>query len=700
MTKARILVVEDEVIVARDLQRTLTRLGYDVPAIAASGEEAVERVAATKPDLVLMDIHLSGEMDGIAAADQIRQRDGLPVVFLTAYSDEATFRRAQITAPYGYVLKPFEERELEIAVDIALYRHRVESKLRRMEDWLATTLRSIGDAVIATDLAGLITFMNERAEALTGWSAAAAAGCPLHQVLRLVREADHSPLDSLVERVRREEVVIEIGPASLLLARDGAELPVDDSAAPIRDQAGNITGFVIVFRDISVRKQVEDDLRYSAVHDALTGLPNRALLMDRLAQAFELSRRRPEHQFAVLYLDLDHLKLINDSLGHLAGDQVLISVARRLEDSLRSADTVARLGGDEFVILLSQVSGAREAVHVAERIQQSMLAPIRVDGRDVTAALSLGIALSGPGYAQPEHLLRDADAALYKSKALGKGQYVLFDAGLHAGAVELLEMETGLGQAVAREEFRVHYQPIVWLASGQVRGYEALLRWQHPRRGLLLPADFLELAEETGQLMAIGQWVLRQACRQAQAWPAPPGAPVALSVSVNLSHKQFWQPGLMEQVAGALAETGLGPGRLCLEMTEGVIGNGQPAIEILQRLHGLGVQLHLDDFGAGYSSLSMLHHAPLDRLKIGRSLIQPLAGPAAEREPDASVRTLLILARELHLPASATGIETNEQAGFLQAFGCEYGQGFLYGRGEDLTPRPPSLKNGKGERTT
>ena len=423
MAKARIVVVEDEMIVARDLQSTLIRLGYEVPAMAASGEEALVKVAAVRPDLVLMDIHLAGEMDGITAAEHIRQHDGLPVVFLTAHSDPATFQRAQLSQPYGFVTKPFEERELEIAVNMALYRHEVETKLAHMERWLATTLRSIGDAVMATDLDGAVTFMNQQAETLTGWSLADARARPLSEVLRLVQAADHAPVGDLVARVLAENAVIELGPNTLLLARDGGELPVDNSAAPIRDQAGSVSGFVIVFRDITARKQAEAQLRYSAVHDPLTGLANRALLMDRLEHAFEHARRHTEHQFAVLYLDLDGFKAINDSLGHLTGDQVLVAVARRLEASLRAEDTVARVGGDEFVILLESIIDLRGAAYVAARIQQNMAAPMPTEGPAVTVGISIGIAMYGPDDQQATDILRDADAAMYQAKQEGKARF-------------------------------------------------------------------------------------------------------------------------------------------------------------------------------------------------------------------------------------------------------------------------------------
>jgi diguanylate cyclase (GGDEF)-like protein/PAS domain S-box-containing protein len=682
MPKARIVIVEDEVIIARDIQRTLIRLGYEVPALAISAEDALAYVASMRPDLVLMDIHLSGKTDGITAAAQIQNISALPVIYLTAHSDEATLRRASVTGPYGYILKPFEERELEIAVDIALYRHGIESKLRHMERWLSTTLKSIGDAIVVTGTDGSISFMNRTAEGLTGWDEAQALGRRFDEVLPLVHEHSRAPLESPVERVLREQRVLELDSNTILIARNGTEMPVDDSAAPIRDDHGHITGVVVIFRDITARKQVEQQLRHIAMHDALTGLPNRALLMDRMAHAFDRARRHAHYRFAVLYLDLDRFKIINDSLGHLFGDQVLIVIARLLESGLRAEDTVARVGGDEFVVLMDDISGVRDALLVADRIHQALLSPIHVDEHEIYTAASIGIVLSGPNYQQPNDILRDADAALYQAKALGKGRYVLFDIDLHDRAMRLLRMENDLRRALARAEFRIHYQPIIALENGRVHGFEALIRWQHPERGLLMPGEFLALAEETGTLVAISEWMLREACKQIVAWQSQHPQNADLTISINLSNSQFWQPDLPMQVTRVLAETKIRPSRLCLEITESVIGERSAAIAALERLHLLGVQLHVDDFGTGYSSLSMLHNMPIDTLKIDRSFVQSL-DPAQANE-SAIVRTIILLAQALRLAVIAEGIETAEHATYLKGLGCEYGQGYWFSR--PLTP--------------
>jgi len=681
MSNVRIMVVEDEVIIAQDIQRTLIKLGYDVPLFVTSAEVALEQVSVLRPDLVLMDIHLNGDMDGIAAAEEIRRRDRLPVVFLTAHSDEATLSRAKITEPYGYVLKPFEERELQIAVDIALYRHRSEFRLKQMERWLSTTLMSIGDGVIATDMDGAITFMNRVAEVLTGWPQAEARGRPFTEVLRLVDMKTRNGVDSLVERVLDDNLIIELEPDTVLITREGRDIPVDDSAAPIRDDDDNVTGVVIIFRDITARKSVEEKLRHLAAHDPLTGLPNRALFADRLAIAFELAKRHPEYRFAVLYIDLDRFKIINDSLGHLFGDQVLITAAQRLGEHLRGEDTLARLGGDEFVILLSCINDILDAIHVAHRILKKMAKAITVDDVDVFTSASIGIALNAPRYERPEEILRDADAALNQAKSEGRGRFSVFDTALHQRALQLLQLETDLRRAVERKEFQLYYQPIVSLASGGLHGFETLLRWQHPERGLLAPADFLALAEETGLLARISEWVLKESCRQLKAWQKQT-ANAALTVAVNLSQSQFLYPSLQDLVTRALASSGLEARCLCLEVSEEVIADHATAARILAELDALGVQLHLDDFGTGYSSLNMLHHPPIDVVKIDRSFVQPITDTASEKS--AIVRAILSLAGELGKEVVAEGIETAEQAERLLAWGCQYGQGYYFAKA--LTP--------------
>lgn len=429
--------------------------------------------------------------------------------------------------------------------------------------------------------------------------------------------------------------------------------------------------------DTTERKLAEEQLLHDALHDALTGLPNRSLFLDRLSHRLRQSRRGPERPFAVLFLDLDRFKLVNDSLGHAAGDELLVRAARRLEGAVRPGDTVARLGGDEFAVLLEEVPDPHDAVHVAERIQASLQAPLSIGGQQIVTTVSIGIALSATGYERAEDILRDADTAMYRAKSQGRARHEVFDSAMHARAVALLELETDLRQALEREEFEAHYMPVVSLETGRVTGFEALVRWRHPRRGRVPPTEFIGAAEDAGLTIAIDRWVLRQACRQAKAWHERfPEAAGRLVVSVNLSGRQFRQPDLLEAVGQALAEAGLEGPNLAVEITENVLieSTGQ-ALHILGRLRRMGVQIYLDDFGTGYSSLSYLQRFPIDVVKIDRSFV---ARMEPRREGHEIVRAIVTLAHNLGLRVVAEGIETADQLAELRTLRCGFGQGALF----------------------
>jgi diguanylate cyclase (GGDEF)-like protein/PAS domain S-box-containing protein len=436
--------------------------------------------------------------------------------------------------------------------------------------------------------------------------------------------------------------------------------------------------FLAQIQDITDRKRAEAQLQHAAFHDALTGLPNRALFLDRLRHALERRRRHPDFTFAVLFLDFDRFKVVNDSLGHSMGDQLLIAGAQRLAACVRGLDTVARLGGDEFCILLEDVRALAAATEVADRIQRALQQPFELGGHRLAAPASIGIVLSGAGADRPEDILRDADAAMYRAKALGKARYEVFQEEMRVEAMARLLVETDLRRALERDEFELFYQPIVVFATGQVTGLEALLRWQHPERGLLSPGEFLSTAEETGLIVPIGQWVLRQACRQLGAWQARFARRPPLSVSVNLSSRQMAQPDLDLFIGQLLTEHRLAPGSLRLEITEHAIVDETPAAAgLLARLKEFGVRLEIDDFGTGYSALSYLQRLELDALKIDRSFVQQLGADASR---GAVVRTILALGQSLNLQVIAEGVETEEQLARLQALGCANGQGYLFGR--------------------
>jgi diguanylate cyclase (GGDEF)-like protein len=426
-----------------------------------------------------------------------------------------------------------------------------------------------------------------------------------------------------------------------------------------------------------VLEETKEHFRHAAFHDSLTGLPNRAMFTELLKAEIESSKRRDEHLFAVLFLDLDRFKNINDSLGHTHGDLLLVAFAERLERTLRPLDTLARFGGDEFAILISGMADATDAVRVAQRIQDELTQPFVLDKNSAFATASIGIALSSSGYDRPEDILRDADTAMYRAKENGKARYEVFDHGMHARAVSRLQLESDLRHAIEQKEFCVYYQPIVSLQTGRLAGFEALVRWNHPRRGLVLPADFIPVAEETGLIVPIGEWVLNQACAQVREWQINSPSHRSLSLSVNLSARQVAQPDLLDRIKEALETSKLNPHCLKLEITESVVmGNAEAAALMFKQLRSLGVQLSIDDFGTGYSSLSYLHRFPLNYLKIDRSFVMRLTTD----NDNAIVRTISTLARNLGMEVIAEGIETDEQYQQLKKLGCEYGQGYLFSR--------------------
>ena len=426
-----------------------------------------------------------------------------------------------------------------------------------------------------------------------------------------------------------------------------------------------------------VLEETKEHFRHAAFHDSLTGLPNRAMFTELLKAEIESSNRRDPRMFAVLFLDLDRFKNINDSLGHTHGDLLLVAFAERLERTLRPVDTLARFGGDEFAILITGMADPTDTVRVAQRIQDELSEPFVLDKNSAFATASIGIALSSSGYDRPEDILRDADIAMYRAKENGKARYELFDHGMHARAVSRLQLESDLRQAIENNEFCVYYQPIVSLETGRLAGFEALVRWNHPRRGLVSPADFIPVAEETGLIVPIGQWVLNEACAQVRQWQLDSPSHRALSLSVNLSARQVAQPDLLDRIKEALATSTLNPHCLKLEITESVVmENAEAAVLMFKQLRSLGVQLSIDDFGTGYSSLSYLHRFPLNYLKIDRSFVTRLTTD----NDNAIVRTISTLARNLGMEVIAEGIETDEQYQQLKMLGCEYGQGFLFSR--------------------
>ena len=433
--------------------------------------------------------------------------------------------------------------------------------------------------------------------------------------------------------------------------------------------------------EISERLHAEERLLYDATHDDLTSLPNRVLFMDRLERAIAYNHHRPDYAFSVLFLDVDQFKVINDSLGHTFGDKILITIASRLRSCLRTGDTIARLGGDEFVVLLEGSPNLDAVISTTNRIQNEIRMPVTLEGHQVYTSASVGIVSEISGYEQPEDVLRDADIAMYRAKALGKDRFEIFDPRLRAQAISRLEMESDLRKALDGDQFSLYYQPIMALGVDQVVGFETLLRWRHPKRGMISPADFIPIAEETGLIIPLGKWVLQNACAQAKRWQDSFPSERPLSISVNISGKQFIQPDFIGLVEKILGETHLNPPSLVLEITETVfINHAESASQVFTQLCDLGIQLQIDDFGTGYSSLGYLQHFPIHTIKIDQSFIR---GMATSNKAAELVHTILVMAHDLGMEAIAEGIETTSELEELIRFGCRFGQGYIFSRPMD-----------------
>ncbi len=536
---------------------------------------------------------------------------------------------------------------------------------------LIEIFEATADLIAITDTDGNLLYLNAAAKRFVG----VAADANVPHVAEVVPAA-------VLERLTSEIIPIVETEGSWsgelsLVRHEGGVMPVWAQLLRHTDPEDEHVYYSSVMHDLSERKAFEHRLAHQATHDPLTGLPNRALLIDRLDGALARARRHGR-RVAVLFLDLDHFKVVNDSLGHSLGDHLLIAISDRLALALRPGDTVARFGGDEFVVLCEDVLDQADAVAVAERVDRAISGRFIVDETEVFVGVSIGIACPDDVDVDPETLIRDADAAMYRAKDRGRARWELFDNAMRASAVDRLDIETALRRALERHELRVYYQPIIELTTGAIDGIEALLRWEHPERGLLNPDDFITVAEETGLIVPIGAWVLDQACRQVQRWQASVPQLPPLRVSVNLSGRQLGHTNLVSDVSSVLAETGIDPGLVELEITESVLMDDvDMSQETLSQLHSLGVKLVVDDFGTGYSSLSYLRRFPVDILKVDRSFIEELD----EDNGDSAIVTAIItLAHTLGLSAVAEGVETAGQLARLRELGCDRAQGFHMAR--------------------
>jgi diguanylate cyclase (GGDEF)-like protein/PAS domain S-box-containing protein len=565
-------------------------------------------------------------------------------------------------------------RILTINNDITAHKEAQEALFVEKER-AQVTLNSIGDAVACTDIAGNITFLNFVAETMTGWPWKEAKGKPMAEVLQILDGLSRKSIANPMELAVSENRTVHLPANCLLVRRDGFEIPIEDSVSPIHNREGRATGAVIVFRDVSAAQAMALEMAHSAQHDFLTGLPNRMLLNDRVNQAIGLAPRHRKH-VAVLFLDLDGFKHINDSLGHLIGDQLLQSIAKRLADCVRASDTVSRQGGDEFVVLLSEVEQSEDAAITARRMLEAVAKPHCIEQHDLHVTTSIGVSVFPEDGVDSATLIKNADTAMYQAKENGRQSYRFFKPAMSVRAVERQSIEESLRRALERREFTLHYQPKINLRTGEITGAEALIRWTHPVRGLIPPAEFIPVAEDCGLILPVGNWALREACQQARTW-MDAGLPLP-SVAVNISAMEFRDERFLEGVFTILEETCLDPGSLELELTESVLmKHAESAKSVLEALKVRGVQIAIDDFGTGYSSLSYLGKFPVDALKIDQSFVRQISTVPDETS---IVRAVISMGRSLKLRVIAEGVETQEELAFLRAHECEEAQGYFIGR--------------------
>jgi diguanylate cyclase (GGDEF)-like protein/PAS domain S-box-containing protein len=535
------------------------------------------------------------------------------------------------------------------------------------------TLNSIGDAVLSTDIAGKVTYLNQVAETMTGWRLDEARGRPLAEIFRIIDGVTRLPAENPGQRAILENRVVGLAMNSILVRRDGFESAIEDSSAPIHDRDGQVCGSVIVFHDVSESRAMAQKMSHLAQHDFLTGLPNRLLLTERFSRAIGQAQRH-QMQVALLFLDLDFFKNINDSLGHVIGDQLLQAVALRLVNCVRSTDTVCRQGGDEFVILLAEIERPQDASQVADKLLAALQVPHLIAGHELHVTLSIGISIYPDDGITADAVMQNADTAMYYAKAKGRNNYQFYTAEMNTRALQRLSVENSLRRALRRHEFELHYQPKIAIVSGRVTGVEALIRWRDPELGMIYPGQFVPIAEECGLIVPIGQWVLREACRQMQAWRSL-GMPV-VPVSVNISALEFRNTDFVQEVATILADTGLPACYLELELTESILmQEAQSSALVLEKLKAMGVRLAIDDFGTGYSSLSYLNRFPIDTLKIDQSFVRHIASNADDA---AIVAAVIGMGRNLKQRVIAEGVETSEQLACLRMQRCDEGQGFFF----------------------
>jgi diguanylate cyclase (GGDEF)-like protein/PAS domain S-box-containing protein len=634
--------------------------------------DALERIRKGGVRTVIMDIEMP---EGFARFEELfSAAPHIPILILSGTETECIARQAVEQGAQDYMLKnQLEEFRLKRMVRSMIDLKAREEAAIQQQERADVILSCTGDAVLVSDVAGFVRHLNEPAESLTGWSCREALGRSLGEVFQTIDSISRQTVGDPLATADVDKKHVPLCSNCVLIQRNGVEVAIEGSAAYTRDPVGNITGSIFVFNDISAARAKSLELSHLAQHDFLTDLPNRVLLNDRITQAISFAARYSK-QLAVMFVDLDDFKRINDSLGHTTGDKLLQSVASRLVACVRRSDTVSRLGGDEFVVLLYQVEHAEDAAFISKKILSSLAEPFSVEQKYVDINASIGVSTYPDDGQDAETLVHKADTAMYAAKKLGRNNCQFFRADMQARFLERQSLEGSLRFALSRNEFTLHYQPKIDLKTGEIAGVEALLRWKHPTRGMIPPLQFIPIAEESGLIVPIGQWVLLQACRQARAWTDAGLPPVRMAV--NVSAAEFMAKDFLSGVRAALISTGVDPHNLELELTETVLmRDAESAVRILHALKAIGVQLAVDDFGIGYSSFSYLQRFPLDALKIDRTFINEIS---AAGEGATILSAMIDIGLSLKHRVIAEGVETLEQLHFLQKKGCSEGQGYLF----------------------
>ncbi len=672
----RLFIVDDNEMNRDMLARRLERKGYQIQ-VAESAQQLLQDIKPDSADIVLLDIEMP-DMSGLEALKKLREGFSsieLPVIMVTAKNQSEDIVKALDLGANDYLTKPvdFPVALARIATQLSL--KRAHEALKESEERYALAARGANDGLWDWNLLTNVMYFSPRWKSMLGYHEGE-IGDKLEEWLDRIHDSDRERVkDELA--AHRKGLTPHFESEQRVLNKDGTFRWMLSRGLAVRDASGKATRMAGSQTDITEGK----------VTDPLTGLPNRLLFIDRLGRLIKHAKRRKDHLFAVLFLDLDGFKMINDSLGHLVGDQLLLAVSNRLEKCLRLTDTVARLGetftmarlgGDEFTVLLDDLKDLGDARLAADRLMKVLAPPFILGGKEVFTSVSIGIALSSSAYENPDDMLRDADTAMYRAKSLGKARYEVFDADMRASLVARLQLETDLRHALERGEFRNFYQPIVALDSGRIVGFEALLRWQHPTRGLVGPDQFIMVAEETGLIRELGWWNLREACRQLSEWKSQSDNYLNFTMNVNLSAKQFLQPNLVEEIRDLVEELDFSPETLKLEITESTVMIDPAATaKMLQQIKALGILLAIDDFGTGYSSLSYLHRFPLDTLKIDRSFISGVSDTGEGME---IAQTIMPMAKNLRLDVIAEGVETIEQVALLKKLQCKYAQGYFFSK--------------------